>query len=185
MKHFLLLIFLFTTLTASAITRYFLVSYTYSNGTGTVGITSSVFPSKSAIVGILRTKYNNPTLTVVITNIMEFKTQADFATFFADKTYFDTVATQQSTSKAVRTWYFKDLSIRPNTGQCLTDRVQQVIDSAVALGGSTTLIMSESGTYNFTNAEQVSTKGASVVIDVGCYPGAESGVVGVAVDKCK
>src|SRR4051794_26586882 len=116
MKQLLLIILLFTSLTASAITRYFLVSYAYSNGTGSVGVTSTTFPSKAAIANILRRNYSNPTLKVVVTNIMEFRTQADFTAFFSDKSYYDTVAIRSTASVATpstaeRTWYFKDLGI--------------------------------------------------------------------------
>jgi hypothetical protein len=193
MKQLLTTILLFLTLIAYSQTtpRYFLVSYSYSNGTGSVGVSSTTYPSKAAILSILRKNYVNPSLNVVITNIMEFKTKDDFIYFFSgSSTYYDTVITQKQVvsipldSNTERTWYFRDLGIRPNTGQCLTDRVNKVMDSALSMGGKTTIIISDAGLYNYTSSEQASRNGANVQIDVGCYPDGGRGISEILVDKC-
>lgn len=89
-----------------------------------------------------------------------------------------------SPASTQRTWFFRDLHLLPNTNQCLTNRVQQVIDSALALGGTTSLIISDEGTYNFSNAS-INTKGnATVTIDEGCYPNDNAIMAEITVDKC-
>lgn len=190
---FLTIILLFFTITVSAATpRYFLISYAYGQGTGSIGVFSNTYPKKTNVINLLRKTYNDPNMNIVVTNIVEFKAKADFDTFYSGSTYFDTVITLKATtnvdlppSTEERTWFFKDLGINPNTGQCLTDKVQKAIDSALALGGTTNLIITESGTYNFSNSEQISTDRANVLIDVGCYPDGKGVVNEIVVDKCK
>jgi hypothetical protein len=194
----LLTIFLLLlSLSASAATpRYFLVSYSYANGTGSVGVSSTAFPAKANILALLRKNYKDTSLNIVVTNIIEFKTLDDFKAYFTGSTYFDTVQTRKATASATstgggsqdatgeRTWYLHDLGILPNTGQCLTDQVQAAINRGLALGGKTTLILSDSGTYNYTAAEVTTNATGSVTIDTGCYPGAENVVSEIVVDKC-
>jgi hypothetical protein len=78
---------------------------------------------------------------------------------------------------------FRDLGIQPDAG-CLTDRIQTVIDSALNLGGTTNLLITDSGMYNFTASRKTTRNGATVLIDTGCYPDGKGGIAEIGIDNC-
>jgi hypothetical protein len=192
MKQLLTTLLLCAALSAQAQkdTTYVLISYVFPGGFGSVGAYSTTYPQKPNIVNMLRRLYKDSTMKIIVQNIVPFRSKSDFFLFFSDGAYYDTIQTHKEAPAAPpqtsteRTWYFKDLGIQPNTDQCLTDRIEQVIDSALGLGGTTSLIMSESGTYNFTNAEQTARGTAKVVIDTGCYPDSQEKFSEIVIDKC-
>lgn len=175
---------------AQAQNRYFLVTYAYSSGTGSVGVSSSIYPSKATITKIVRSKYLDSTINVVILNIMEFKSLTEFSAFFNGSSYYDTIITAKPVVKDVadtgeRTWYFRDLKIFPNKG-CLTDRINKVMDSALAMGpGKTTLIISDQGVYHYDNANAYTNGRATVSIDIDCYPDGKGTVAEIERGKCE
>lgn len=189
MKQLLTILIVLATFTAAHAQspRYFLVTYAYSKGIGSIGVSSSVYPSKAAITNILRKKYTDTTMNVVIQNVMEFKTFAEFSAFFNGSSYYDTIITAKAKpvdNNQVRTWYFRDLKILPNTGQCLTDQIQKVADSALAMGGTTNLVISDEGVYNYNMPPKITNGAASVTIDIGCYPDGKGSIAEIERGKC-
>jgi hypothetical protein len=102
----------------------------------------------------------------------------DTTTIVIHDTINNTVATTQ------RTWYLRDLNILPNTGTCLTDTLQQVINNALALGGTTQIIISDEGTYKFDNATDYIAPGADVHLIYRCYPTDSENVKEINVSGC-